>query len=151
MRLGPLNAESNKQALIESQSHLAWTEVATAPCKIVCDAVGISDVPGTSGIDVKPPNVLLAFLGNVAAMDSGNLAATAFDDDLVRRVGNKNSTVLRGNSTGNAARLACWEATCPATCAPCACARHFDGIQALQQGGLVCLLDNMVCINSVIK
>jgi hypothetical protein len=127
MRLGPLNAESNKHAPTESESHLAWTEVVPAPCKIVIDAVGISDVPGSSGINIRPPNVLLASAGsgNVAAMafddgvdvkpsnillasaESGDLAATAFDDDLVRHVNDENATVVRGNSTGNAARLAC--------------------------------------------
>ncbi len=78
-------------------------------CKIVFDAVGISDVPGTAGINVKPPNVLLASaeLGNVVAMASGNVAATAFDDDLVRHVDDENATVVHGDSTGNAAGLAC--------------------------------------------
>jgi hypothetical protein len=97
MRLGPFNAESNKHAPTESQSHLVflteqnfpaerllacpaalcssmkvnnlacalamvrhvdpWTEVVPAPYKIVIDAVGISDVPRSPGIDVKPPNI----------------------------------------------------------------------------------------------
>ncbi len=70
-------------------------------CKIVINAVGICDVPGSSGIDVKPPNVLLA------SAESGNMAATAFDDDLVRRVDDENARVVRGNSTGNASQLAC--------------------------------------------
>ena len=71
--------------------------------------MGISDVPGTSGIDVKPPNVLLASaeLGNVVAAASGNVAAMAFDDDLVRRMDDKNATVVHGNSTDNAAGIAC--------------------------------------------
>ncbi len=37
-----------------------WTEVVPAPCKIVIDAVGISDVSGSSEGNVKPPNVLFA-------------------------------------------------------------------------------------------
>ncbi len=73
------------------------------------DAVGISDVPGTSGIDVKPPNVLLASAesGNLVAAASGNVDATAFDDDLVRRVDDENATFVHGDSTKNAAGLAC--------------------------------------------
>jgi hypothetical protein len=71
--------------------------------------VGISDVPGTSGINVKPPNVLLASaeLGNVVATASGNIAATAFNDDLVRHVDDENATFVHGDATGNASRLAC--------------------------------------------
>jgi hypothetical protein len=88
MRLGPLNAELNIHAPTESQSHLAWAEVVPETFKIGFDAVGISDVHGTSGINVKPPNILLASveLGNVVAMASENIAAMAFDDDLVRHV-----------------------------------------------------------------
>jgi hypothetical protein len=69
--------------------------------------------------------------------------AMAFDDDLVRHVDDDNATVVHGNSTGNAAGLACREAAC----SPCACARRFDGSQALRQGGLVCILVDMVCMN----
>ncbi len=66
-------------------------------------------MPGTSGIDVKPPIVLLASAesGNLAATMSGNLAATAFDDDLVRRVDDENAAIVHGAATGNAAGLAC--------------------------------------------
>ena len=73
------------------------------------DAVGISDVPRTSAIDVKPPNVLLASAesGNLVATASGNVEAMAFDDDLVRRVDDENATFVHGDSTGNAAGLAC--------------------------------------------
>ncbi len=46
-------------------------------------------------------NVLLA------SAESGNVAATAFDDDLVRCVDDENATVVHGNSTGNASGLAC--------------------------------------------
>jgi hypothetical protein len=55
--------------------------------------VGISDVPETSGIDVNPPNVLFASaeLGNVVATASGNVAAMAFDYDLVRRMDDENA------------------------------------------------------------
>jgi hypothetical protein len=76
---------------------------------IVFDAVGISDVPRTSGINVKPPNVLLASAesGNIVVTASGNVAATAFNDDFVRHVDDENATVVRGDSTGNAAGLAC--------------------------------------------
>jgi hypothetical protein len=101
MRLGPLNAQSNKYAPTESQLHFACTEVVPAPCKIVNDAVGISDVPGSSGINVKPPNLLLT------SAESGNVAALAFDYDLMRRMDDENATVVRGNSTGNADGLAC--------------------------------------------
>jgi hypothetical protein len=71
--------------------------------------VGISDVPRTSGINVKPPNLLLlsAELGNVVAMASGNVAATAFDDELVRHVDDGNATFVCGYATENAVRLAC--------------------------------------------
>ena len=78
-----------------------WTEVVPAPCKIVIDAVGISDVPGSSGINVKPSSALLA------SAESGNVAATAFDDDLARRMDDEKATFACGNSTGNAAGLAC--------------------------------------------
>jgi hypothetical protein len=81
------------------------------------DAVGISDVPVTSGFDVKPPNELLASaeLGNVVATvsgnrvatASGNVVATAFNDDLMRRVNDKTATFVHDDSTGNAAALAC--------------------------------------------
>jgi hypothetical protein len=66
-------------------------------------------VPGTSGIDIKPPIVQFASaeLGNVVAMVSGNVAAMAFDDDLVRRVDDENTTFVHGDITGNVARLAC--------------------------------------------
>jgi hypothetical protein len=66
-------------------------------------------VPRTSGIYVKPPYILLASaeLGNVVAMASGNVAATAFDDDLVRHVDDENAAFVRGDATGNAAGQAC--------------------------------------------
>ncbi len=66
-------------------------------------------MPGTSGNDVKPPIVLLASaeLGNVVAMVSGNVAATSFNDDLVRRVDDENAAFVHGDATGNAAGLAC--------------------------------------------
>jgi hypothetical protein len=109
MRLDLLKAELYTHAPTESQSHLAWMEVVPETFKIVFDAVVISDVPGTSGTNVKPPNVLLASaeLGNVVAVASGNVASMAFDDDIVRRVDDENATVVRGDSTGNAAWLAC--------------------------------------------
>jgi hypothetical protein len=72
-----------------------------APCNIVIYAVGISGVPGSSGINVKPPNVLLA------TAESGNMAATAFDDDLVRRMDDDIDTVVHGDSTGSDTGLAC--------------------------------------------
>ena len=87
MKLGPLEAELNTYAPTDSQSHLARTAVLPETFTIFFDAVGISDVPGTSGIDVKvgisdvpgtsgtdvkPPSVLLVSveLGNVVAMVS---------------------------------------------------------------------------------
>jgi hypothetical protein len=84
-------------------------EVVPETCKIVFDAVSISNVRWNSGIDVKPPNLLLASVesGNVAATASGNVVSTAFGDDLVRCVDDENATVVHDNSTGNAARLAC--------------------------------------------
>jgi hypothetical protein len=84
------------------------------------DAVGIPDVPGSSGIDVKPPNVLLASAESCtnslleAPTESGkrgtslgSVVALAFDDDLVRQVDDEKATVVCGNSTGIAAGLAC--------------------------------------------
>ncbi len=108
MRLGPLKAELNIHATTDSQSYLARTEVLPETFTIFFDAVGISDVPGTSGIEGKPPIVLLASaeLGNVVATASGNVAATAFDD-AVRRVNNMDAAFVRGDATGNAAGLAC--------------------------------------------
>jgi hypothetical protein len=66
-------------------------------------------VPGTSGIDVKPPIALLASaeLGNVVAAVSGNVAAMAFNDDFVRHVDDDNAAFVHGDVTGNAAGLAC--------------------------------------------
>jgi hypothetical protein len=66
--------------------------------------VGISDVPGTSGINVRPPNLLLASaeLGNVVATASGNMEATALDEDLVRHVDDDNAIFVGGDATGNA-------------------------------------------------
>ncbi len=66
--------------------------------------VGISDVPGTSGINVRPPNVLLASaeLGNMVATASGNVAAMALDEDLVRHIDDDNATFVHGDATGNA-------------------------------------------------
>ncbi len=71
--------------------------------------MGIFEVPGTSGINVKPPNVLLASaeLGYVVEMASGNVVATAFDEDLVRRMDYKNATRVCNDSTGNVTGLAC--------------------------------------------
>ena len=43
----------------------------------------------------------------MVARASGNVAATAFDDDLVRRVDDENATFVHGDSTKNAAGLAC--------------------------------------------
>jgi len=59
--------------------------------------------------NIKPPNVLLVsvVLGNVVAMASENVAATAFNDDLVRHVDDENATFVHGDATGNAAGLAC--------------------------------------------
>jgi hypothetical protein len=66
-------------------------------------------VPGTSGIDVKPPIALLASeeLGNVVAAASENVVAMAFNDDLVRRMDDDNAAFVHGDATGNAAGLAC--------------------------------------------
>jgi hypothetical protein len=67
-------------------------------------------VPVNSGFDVKPPIALLASaeLGNVVAAMSGNVAAIAFNDALVRRVDdeNENAAFVHGDATGNAAKLA---------------------------------------------
>ncbi len=102
MRLGPLDAEGNRHALIVTQSQLIfltedtlaaasllacsaafccsikvntfflastllqhedpWIEVVPAPGKTVIDALGILDVPRSSGGDFKPPDILLALL-----------------------------------------------------------------------------------------
>ena len=43
----------------------------------------------------------------MVAMASGSVAAKACDDDLVRHVDDENTTVEHGDSTGNAAGLAC--------------------------------------------
>jgi hypothetical protein len=43
----------------------------------------------------------------VVAMASGNMAATTFDDDLVKRMDNMDAAFVRGDATGNAAGLAC--------------------------------------------
>jgi hypothetical protein len=43
----------------------------------------------------------------VVATASGNMVATAFDDDLVRRVDDENAAFVRGDTAGNAAGLAC--------------------------------------------
>ncbi len=64
--------------------------------------VGISDVPGTSGIDVRPPTLASVESGNVVAMAPGNVAATALDDDLVKHIDNDNATFVRGDAFGNA-------------------------------------------------
>jgi hypothetical protein len=66
-------------------------------------------VPGTSGIDVKPPIALLASAesGNVGAAASGNVAAMAFDDDLLRRMNDENAAFVHGDAIGNVAGLAC--------------------------------------------
>jgi hypothetical protein len=66
-------------------------------------------VPGTSGINVKPPNILLASaeLGNVVTTASGNKAAMAFNDDLVRHRDDENATFVHGDATGNVSGLAC--------------------------------------------
>ncbi len=71
--------------------------------------VGISDVPGTSGIHVRPPNKLWASAesGNMVATASGNVAAMALDDDLVRHVDDDNATFVCGDATGNASGGAC--------------------------------------------
>jgi hypothetical protein len=71
------------------------------------DAVDISDVPGTSGINARPPTLASAESVNVVGTASGNVAATALDDDLVRRVDDDNATFVRGDATENAAGLAC--------------------------------------------
>ncbi len=69
--------------------------------------VRISDVPGNSGIDIRPLTLASAESGNVVAMASGNVVATALDDDLVRCVDDDNATFVYGDATGNAAGLAC--------------------------------------------
>ncbi len=66
--------------------------------------VGTSDVPRTSGIDVRPPTLASAESGNVVAMASGNVAAMALDDDLVRHVDDVNDTFVHGDATGNTSR-----------------------------------------------
>ncbi len=43
----------------------------------------------------------------LVATASVNVEAMAFNDDLVRRVDDENATFVRGDSTGNAAGLAC--------------------------------------------
>ena len=75
---------------------------------IFVDMVGISDVPVTSRFDVKPPIALLASaeLDNVVAATSENVAATAFNDNLVRRMDDENAAFVCGDATGNAAGLA---------------------------------------------
>ncbi len=62
----------------------------------------------TSGFDIKPPIALLASaeLGNVVAATSGNMAATAFNDALVRCLDDENAAFDCGDATGNAAGLA---------------------------------------------
>jgi hypothetical protein len=70
-------------------------------CPVRNVKVGTSDVPGTSGIDVKPPMLASAELGNVVATALGNMAATALDNDLVRRIDDDNATFVRGDTTGN--------------------------------------------------
>ncbi len=62
----------------------------------------------TSGFDVKPPIALLASAkpGNVVAATSGSMATTAFNDDIVMRVDDKNAAFVCGDETGNAAGLA---------------------------------------------
>jgi hypothetical protein len=108
MRLGPLEAELNTHAPTDSQSHLARTEVLAETFMIFFDAVGISDVPVTSGFNVKPPIALLASAesGNVVAVMSGNVAAMAFNDAYVRHVDDENTAFVCGNATGYAAMLA---------------------------------------------
>ena len=61
----------------------------------------------TSGFDVKPPLALLASAkpGNVVAATSGSMAATAFNDDVVMHVDDKNDAFVCGDETGNAAWL----------------------------------------------
>jgi hypothetical protein len=115
-KLGPLEAELNTHAPTDSQSHLARTEVLPETFTIFFDAVGISDVPGTSGInvkvgisdvprtsgiDVRPPTLASAESGNVVATASGNVAAMALDDDLMRCVDDDNATFVRDDATGN--------------------------------------------------
>jgi hypothetical protein len=68
---------------------------------------GTSDVPGTSGIDVRQPMLASAESGNVVATALGNMAATALDDDLVRRVDDDNAIFVRGDATGNTSGGAC--------------------------------------------
>ncbi len=87
----------------------------------------------------------------MVATASGNMAATALDNDLVRHLDDDNAIFVRSDANGNASWQACREATCPAAFAPCTCVRQFDGSRALRSGGPVCLLDNMVCMNSVTK
>jgi hypothetical protein len=69
--------------------------------------VGISDVPGTSGMDVRPPTLASAESGSVVATASGNVAAMALDDDLLRHVDDDNATFVHGDATGNVPGLAC--------------------------------------------
>jgi hypothetical protein len=93
-----------------------WVAVLPVPHDMVIDAVGISDVPRISGGDFKPPNVLFALpevapsslfdaktprmqpLGSTAL---GNMVR-AFDNDLVKRENDGNTTVGVANLTGNA-------------------------------------------------
>ncbi len=118
MRLGPLKAELNTHAPTDWMEALPETFTSFYDVVGISDVpgisginvkVGISDVPGISGINVKPPNVLLASaeLGNVVATASGNMAATAFNDDFVSRLDDENATFMRGDATGNASGLAC--------------------------------------------
>ncbi len=112
----------NTHAPIDSQSHLGRTEVLPETLTIFFDAVGISDVPrtsglnvkvgisdvhGTSGINVRPPTLVSAESDNMVAMASGNVVATALDDNLVRGLDDDNATFVCGDATGNVAGLAC--------------------------------------------
>ncbi len=64
-------------------------------------------MPVTSGFNVKPPIAGLASaeLGNVVAATSGNVAATSFNDALVRHVYDENAARVCGGAPGNAAGL----------------------------------------------
>ncbi len=69
--------------------------------------VGISDLPGTSGIDVRPPTLASAESGNVVATALGNMVAMALDDDLVRHVDDDKATFVHGDASGNTSGRAC--------------------------------------------
>ncbi len=70
----------------------------------------------------------------------------AFDDDLVKCKDDGNTTLVPGNLTGNAVRLA----VCKVGFPPCACAAGEAACQALQGGVIIWFLDAIACMNSTV-